>query len=89
MRNIHKPEPDKEIKTLKAFLLEPLSVERSLMCYTQPESLYFHFGTFSLLAKLVQVFLRSMLLLLSFAKGEKIIAAWATTLAECSVGLIV
>lgn len=55
-KNIHKPEPDKEIKTLKAFLLEPLSVERSLMCYTQPESLYFHFGTFSLLAKLVQVF---------------------------------
>jgi hypothetical protein len=47
---------------LPFLLLEPLSVEFNVL-RPQPESrAYFHFGTFSLLAKLVQVFFLSGLL---------------------------
>jgi hypothetical protein len=51
---MHKPEPDKD--TTRALLLEPLSVEFNVLV---EQFTYFHFGTFSLLAKLVQVFVPS------------------------------
>lgn len=77
-KNIHQPEPETNRKSIS---LEPLSVEFNAL-HTAGVAHYFHFGTFSLLAKLVQVFSS---LRLSYRKGRENCFGWPTTFAECNI----